>query len=196
MFTDARKKASGALQQLTRLLLIPGSVQPRYLCIQEARLAMYCWVILSVLSLSWAVEETLMNTKLETADLKWTTFPKTDPQADSDVATAHFPAWMENPYTKVDTVAADHLLRKGTFGKFNTKTLSLGPLSKTGFYLAFQAQGSCMALLSVRVFYKKCPPLTVNFTSFEETVLLTRNPTASALTRSATPARPAGSGPP
>ncbi|KAK6466473.1 ephrin type-B receptor 4a [Huso huso] len=203
---------------------------------------MYCWVILSFLRLSWAVEETLMNTKLETADLKWTTFPKTDPQweevsgldeesnsvrtyeicnpseaswlrttliprrgathvyveikftmmecssiphstrgcketfnlfyfqADSDVATAHFPAWMENPYTKVDTVAADHLLRKGTFGKFNTKTLSLGPLSKTGFYLAFQAQGSCMALLSVRVFYKKCPPLTVNFTSFEETV--------------------------
>ncbi|MBN3270737.1 EPHB4 protein, partial [Polyodon spathula] len=91
-------------------------------------------------------------------------------QADSDIATAHSPAWMENPYTKVDTVAADHLLRKGTSGKFNTKTLSLGPLSKAGFYLAFQAQGSCMALLSVRVFYKKCPPLTVNFTSFEETV--------------------------
>uniref|UniRef100_A0A3Q4BN76 receptor protein-tyrosine kinase n=1 Tax=Mola mola TaxID=94237 RepID=A0A3Q4BN76_MOLML len=74
-------------------------------------------------------------------------------QADSNEATATYPPWMENPYTKVDTVAADFLLREGRERKFNMKTFKLGPLSKKGFYLAFQAQGACMALLSVRVFF-------------------------------------------
>ncbi|XP_073335350.1 ephrin type-B receptor 4a-like [Pagrus major] len=91
-------------------------------------------------------------------------------QADSNDATTTYPPWMENPYTKVDTVAADFLLRKGGERKFNVKTLRLGPLSKRGFYLAFQAQGACMALLSVRVFFKKCPPLVSALSSFPETV--------------------------
>uniref|UniRef100_A0A671YVA4 receptor protein-tyrosine kinase n=1 Tax=Sparus aurata TaxID=8175 RepID=A0A671YVA4_SPAAU len=91
-------------------------------------------------------------------------------QADSNDATTTHPPWMENPYTKVDTVAADFLLRKGGERKFNVKTLRLGPLSKRGFYLAFQAQGACMALLSVRVFFKKCPPLVSALSSFPETV--------------------------
>lgn len=95
-------------------------------------------------------------------------------EANSDVATAVFPAWMENPYVKVDTVAAEHLTRKQAgmeaSGKVNVKTLKIGPLSKTGFYLAFQDPGACMALLSVRLFYKKCPLVTVNFTVFQETV--------------------------
>ncbi|XP_069569328.1 ephrin type-B receptor 4a [Brachyistius frenatus] len=91
-------------------------------------------------------------------------------QADSNDATATYPPWMENPYTKVDTVAADFLLKKDGERKFNVKTLRLGPLSKRGFYLAFQAQGACMALLSVRVFFKKCPPLVSALSSFLETV--------------------------
>ncbi|KAM9728963.1 ephrin type-B receptor 4a [Menidia menidia] len=91
-------------------------------------------------------------------------------QADSNEATETHPPWMENPYTKVDTVAADFLLRKGGERKFNVKTLRLGPLTKRGFYLAFQAQGACMALLSVRVFFKKCPPLVSALSSFPETV--------------------------
>ncbi|XP_061659157.1 ephrin type-B receptor 4a [Syngnathoides biaculeatus] len=91
-------------------------------------------------------------------------------QADSNEATDSYPPWMENPYTKVDTVAADFLLRKGGERKFNVKTIRLGPLSKRGFYLAFQAQGSCMALLSVRVFFKKCPPLISALSSFRETI--------------------------
>uniref|UniRef100_A0A671KN71 receptor protein-tyrosine kinase n=1 Tax=Sinocyclocheilus anshuiensis TaxID=1608454 RepID=A0A671KN71_9TELE len=91
-------------------------------------------------------------------------------QSDTDDATATHPAWMENPYTKVDTVAADFLLRKGGEKKFNVKTLRLGPLTKLGFYLAFQAQGACMALLSVRVFLKKCPALTCSLSVFPETV--------------------------
>ncbi|KAM4620010.1 ephrin type-B receptor 4a [Polymixia lowei] len=91
-------------------------------------------------------------------------------QADSNEATDTYPPWMENPYTKVDTVAADFLLREGGERKFNVKTLRLGPLSKRGFYLAFQAQGACMALLSVRVFFKKCPALISALSSFPETV--------------------------
>ncbi|XP_026851315.2 ephrin type-B receptor 4a isoform X1 [Electrophorus electricus] len=91
-------------------------------------------------------------------------------QSDADDATATHPAWMENPYVKVDTVAADFLLRKGGEKKFNVKTLRLGPLTKRGFYLAFQAQGACMALLSVRVFFKKCPALTRSLSTFPETV--------------------------
>ncbi|XP_075876660.1 ephrin type-B receptor 4a-like [Nelusetta ayraudi] len=91
-------------------------------------------------------------------------------QADSNVATSSYPPWMENPYVKVDTVAADFLLREGGERKFNMKTFKLGPLSKRGFYLAFQAQGACMALLSVRVFFKKCPALVSALSSFPETV--------------------------
>jgi len=67
-------------------------------------------------------------------------------------------------------VAADFLLRKGGERKFNVKTLRLGPLSKRGVYLAFQTQGASMALLSVRVFFKKCPPLVSALSSFAETV--------------------------
>uniref|UniRef100_A0AAQ4Q8E1 receptor protein-tyrosine kinase n=1 Tax=Gasterosteus aculeatus aculeatus TaxID=481459 RepID=A0AAQ4Q8E1_GASAC len=91
-------------------------------------------------------------------------------QADSNNATSSYPPWMENPYIKVDTVAADFLLRQDRIRKFNVKTLRLGPLSKRGFYLAFQAQGASMALLSVRVFFKKCPPLVSALSSFPETV--------------------------
>uniref|UniRef100_A0A8C6DEB3 EPH receptor B4 n=1 Tax=Moschus moschiferus TaxID=68415 RepID=A0A8C6DEB3_MOSMO len=207
--------------------------------------ALLCWA-----SLAAALEETLLNTKLETADLKWVTFPQVEGQweelsgldeeqhsvrtyevcdlqrapglahwlrtgwvprrgavhvyatlrftmleclslpragrscketftvfyfeSDADTATAHTPAWMENPYIKVDTVAAEHLTRKRpgaeATGKVNVKTLRLGPLTKAGFYLAFQDQGACMALLSLHLFYKKCAQQTVNLTYFPETV--------------------------
>ncbi|XP_028824287.1 ephrin type-B receptor 4b isoform X2 [Denticeps clupeoides] len=91
-------------------------------------------------------------------------------ESDRDEATPTHPAWMENPYKKLDTMAADFLLRRGGERKSNVKTLRLGPLSKRGFYLAFQAQGACMALLSVRVFFKKCPALTRAFSRFPETL--------------------------
>lgn len=71
-------------------------------------------------------------------------------------------------------MAAEHLTRKRpgaeATGKVNIKTLRLGPLTKAGFYLAFQDQGACMALLSLHLFYKKCPQLTVNLTRFPDTV--------------------------
>lgn len=71
-------------------------------------------------------------------------------------------------------MAAEHLTRKRpgaeATGKVNIKTLRLGPLSKAGFYLAFQDQGACMALLSLHLFYKKCSWLITNLTYFPETV--------------------------
>ncbi|XP_023284361.1 ephrin type-B receptor 4-like, partial [Seriola lalandi dorsalis] len=91
-------------------------------------------------------------------------------QSDSDEATPTHPVWMENPYTKVATVAADHLLRRGGERRSNIKLLRLEPLRGAGLYLAFQSQGACMALLSVRVFYRKCPPLSRAFASFPETI--------------------------
>ncbi|XP_058479626.1 ephrin type-B receptor 4b-like isoform X1 [Solea solea] len=91
-------------------------------------------------------------------------------QSDTDEATPTHPAWMENPYTKVATVAADHLLRPGGDRRSNIKLVRLGPLRGAGLYLAFQSQGTCMALLSVRVFYRKCSSLRRAFASFPETI--------------------------
>lgn len=89
-------------------------------------------------------------------------------QSERDEATPTHPAWMENPYVKVATVAADHL--SGFDKRSNIKLLRLEQLRKAGLYLAFQSQGACMALLSVRLFYRKCPPLRRAFASFPETV--------------------------
>ncbi|NXR42599.1 EPHB4 protein, partial [Zosterops hypoxanthus] len=59
-------------------------------------------------------------------------------ESDADTATATHPPWMENPYVKVDTVAAEHLARPGHAhpGAVNLKVLRLGPLSRAGFYVA------------------------------------------------------------
>lgn len=91
-------------------------------------------------------------------------------QSDSDEATPTHPPWMENPYTKIATLAADHLRRRGGERRSNVKLLRLEALQGAGLYLAFHSQGACMALLSVRVFYRKCPPLRRAFASFPETV--------------------------
>ncbi|NXI36096.1 EPHB4 protein, partial [Galbula dea] len=58
-------------------------------------------------------------------------------EADADTATASSPPWLENPYIKVDTVAAEHLSRRTATpgppggairGRLNRKVLRLGPL--------------------------------------------------------------------
>ncbi|KAF7231755.1 ephrin type-B receptor 4b isoform X2 [Nothobranchius furzeri] len=200
-----------------------------------------------LLSLYRAEEEVLMNTKLETSDLRWMNYPADDQQwdevsgfdddsnsvrtlqictpsspssywlrtrwiprqtattlyvelrftmmecaglnqrhcketfnlyyyqSDSDEATPTYPPWMENPYTKVATIAADHLLRRDIERRdgerrTNLKLLRIQALRGAGLYLAFQSQGTCMALLAVRVFYRKCPPIRRNFAFFPETI--------------------------
>ncbi|KAJ8278838.1 hypothetical protein COCON_G00059040 [Conger conger] len=71
-------------------------------------------------------------------------------ESDGDTATASSPFWMENPYVKVDTIAPDEIFSMLESGRVNTKIRSFGPLSRSGFYLAFQDLGACMSLISVR----------------------------------------------
>lgn len=89
-------------------------------------------------------------------------------ESDSDSATSTSPFWMENPYIKVDTIAPDESFSALESGRVNTKIRSFGPLSKNGFYLAFQDLGACMSLISVRAFYKKCSTTIANFAVFPE----------------------------
>ncbi|KAG5272314.1 hypothetical protein AALO_G00164100 [Alosa alosa] len=80
----------------------------------------------------------------------------------------------ESQYTKIDTIAADESFTELDLGdrvmKLNTEVRDVGPLTKKGFYLAFQDLGACIALVSVRVFYKKCPFLVRNLALFPDTI--------------------------
>ncbi|KAB0403842.1 hypothetical protein E2I00_010591 [Balaenoptera physalus] len=95
-------------------------------------------------------------------------------ETDSVIATKKSAFWSEAPYLKVDTIAADESFSQVDFGgrlmKVNTEVRSFGPLTRNGFYLAFQDYGACMSLLSVRVFFKKCPSIVQNFAVFPETM--------------------------
>uniref|UniRef100_A0A671NUK0 receptor protein-tyrosine kinase n=1 Tax=Sinocyclocheilus anshuiensis TaxID=1608454 RepID=A0A671NUK0_9TELE len=95
-------------------------------------------------------------------------------ETDKDVATKVYPAWMENPWIKVDTIAADESFSQVDLGgrvmKINTEVRSFGPVSRKGFYLAFQDYGACMSLIAVKVFYCKCPRVIRNGAIFEETL--------------------------
>uniref|UniRef100_A0A8B9JW47 receptor protein-tyrosine kinase n=1 Tax=Astyanax mexicanus TaxID=7994 RepID=A0A8B9JW47_ASTMX len=80
----------------------------------------------------------------------------------------------ESQYTKIDTIAADESFTELDLGdrvmKLNTEVRDVGPLTKKGFYLAFQDLGACIALVSVRVFYKKCPFVVRNLALFPDTI--------------------------
>uniref|UniRef100_A0A8B9JS18 receptor protein-tyrosine kinase n=2 Tax=Astyanax mexicanus TaxID=7994 RepID=A0A8B9JS18_ASTMX len=95
-------------------------------------------------------------------------------EADSDTATKVYPAWMENPWIKVDTIAADESFSQVDLGgrvmKINREVRSFGPVSRNGFYLAFQDYGACMSLIAVRVYYRKCPRVVRNGAVFPETL--------------------------
>nr|XP_055044081.1 ephrin type-B receptor 2 isoform X1 [Misgurnus anguillicaudatus] len=95
-------------------------------------------------------------------------------ESDSDIATKVYPAWMENPWIKVDTIAADESFSQVDLGgrlmKINTEMRSFGPVSRNGFYLAFQDYGGCMSLIAVKVFYRKCPRIIRNGAVFQETL--------------------------
>ncbi|KAM4605056.1 ephrin type-B receptor 3 [Polymixia lowei] len=90
-------------------------------------------------------------------------------ESEGDTATDTGPLFRENPYVKVDTIAPDESFSLLEAGRINTKVRSFGPLSKVGFYLAFQDLGACMSLISVRVFFKKCSTTIANFAVFPET---------------------------
>uniref|UniRef100_A0A8C5B1N4 receptor protein-tyrosine kinase n=1 Tax=Gadus morhua TaxID=8049 RepID=A0A8C5B1N4_GADMO len=74
----------------------------------------------------------------------------------------------------IDTIAADESFTELDLGdrimKLNTEVRDLGPLTRKGFYLAFQDLGACIALVSVRVFYKRCPLLVRSLARFPDTI--------------------------
>ncbi|KAM9565456.1 ephrin type-B receptor 5 isoform 3-T6 [Guaruba guarouba] len=94
-------------------------------------------------------------------------------ESDADTASQELPEWREGPWTKVDTIAADESFSQvdstGKVVKMNVKVRSFGPLTKHGFYLAFQDSGACMSLVAVQVFFYKCPAVVKGFASFPET---------------------------
>ncbi|XP_057687787.1 ephrin type-A receptor 6-like isoform X2 [Corythoichthys intestinalis] len=77
-------------------------------------------------------------------------------------------------YAKVDTIAADESFTQTDLGdrvlRLNTEVREVGPLSQRGFYLAFQDVGACIALVSVKVFFKRCPSTLRNLAVFPDTV--------------------------
>ncbi|XP_060689512.1 ephrin type-A receptor 6 isoform X2 [Hemiscyllium ocellatum] len=87
---------------------------------------------------------------------------------------SHGVKFKQNQYTKIDTIAADESFTQMDLGdrilKLNTEIREVGPISKKGFYLAFQDIGACIALVSVRVYYKKCPFTFRNLAMFPDTI--------------------------
>ncbi|XP_040053803.2 ephrin type-A receptor 5 [Gasterosteus aculeatus] len=83
-------------------------------------------------------------------------------------------AMKESRYIKIDTIAADESFTELDLGdrvmKLNTEVRDLGPLTQKGVYLAFQDLGACIALVSVRVFYKRCPFLVKSLAEFPDTI--------------------------
>lgn len=54
--------------------------------------------------------------------------------------------------------------------KLNVERCSLGHLTQRGLYLAFHNPGACVALVSVRVFYQRCPEAVYNLAQFPDTL--------------------------
>uniref|UniRef100_A0A4W3HLK3 receptor protein-tyrosine kinase n=1 Tax=Callorhinchus milii TaxID=7868 RepID=A0A4W3HLK3_CALMI len=77
-------------------------------------------------------------------------------------------------FRKIDTIAPDEITTREDIElrkvKINLEVRQVGSLHKKGFYLAFQDVGACVALISVRVYYKKCSALSHNMAMFPETI--------------------------
>ncbi|XP_061089605.1 ephrin type-A receptor 3-like isoform X2 [Conger conger] len=82
--------------------------------------------------------------------------------------------FWEHQFSKIDTIAADESFTQTDLGdrilKLNTEVREVGPVAQKGFYLAFQDVGACVALVTVRVYFKKCPFTVRNLATFPDTV--------------------------
>ncbi|XP_051561850.1 ephrin type-A receptor 2a isoform X3 [Myxocyprinus asiaticus] len=91
-------------------------------------------------------------------------------ETDTDVGTN----FRKSQFRKVATVAPDEVTADHGGGRadlrVNIETRSIGPLSRRGFYLAFQDLGGCVALLGLRVFYTTCPATMRSLAAFPEQV--------------------------
>ncbi|XP_039595813.1 ephrin type-A receptor 7-like isoform X1 [Polypterus senegalus] len=80
----------------------------------------------------------------------------------------------EVKYIKIDTIAADESFTQGDLGerkmKLNTEVREIGHLNRKGFHLGFQDVGACVALVSVRVYFKKCLSTVQNLAVFPDTI--------------------------
>ncbi|GAA6223475.1 ephrin type-A receptor 2 [Lates japonicus] len=86
-------------------------------------------------------------------------------ESDADVGTT----FRKGQFKKVATIAPDEITSKNEL-RINEETRVVENLSRKGFYLAFQDIGACVALLSVRVYYKTCPATVKSLALFPETV--------------------------
>ncbi|XP_066519934.1 ephrin type-A receptor 2a isoform X2 [Hoplias malabaricus] len=91
-------------------------------------------------------------------------------ETDTDVGTN----FRKGQFRKIATVAPDEVTANRGSGRasvrVNVETKIIGPLSRRGFYLAFQDIGACVALLGVRVFYTTCPATQQSLATFPERV--------------------------
>ncbi|XP_030625981.1 ephrin type-A receptor 2 [Chanos chanos] len=86
-------------------------------------------------------------------------------ESDADIGTS----FRKGQFRKVATIAPDEITGVGEM-KVNTETRVVENLSRKGFYLAFQDIGACVAIYSVRVYYKSCPATVKSLALFPETV--------------------------
>lgn len=86
-------------------------------------------------------------------------------EADADIGTS----FRKGQFRKVATIAPDEISGIGDM-RINTETKVVENLSRKGFYLAFQDIGACVAIYSVRVYYKTCPATVKSLAAFPETV--------------------------
>jgi Eph receptor B1 len=86
-------------------------------------------------------------------------------QAESDFANSQRPTWDSDTYVLLDVIAANHLFIDASEAVVNVERRSI-QLERNGVYFAFRDEGSCMTLLSVKVYYFECPPEVISLTSF------------------------------
>uniref|UniRef100_A0A8B9LTZ1 receptor protein-tyrosine kinase n=1 Tax=Astyanax mexicanus TaxID=7994 RepID=A0A8B9LTZ1_ASTMX len=86
-------------------------------------------------------------------------------EADADIGTN----FRKGQFRKVATIAPDEISGRGDM-QVNVETRVVDNLSRKGFYLAFQDIGACVAIYSVRVYYKTCPATVKSLAVFPETV--------------------------
>lgn len=89
-------------------------------------------------------------------------------EAESDFANAMMPTWDAVTYRHVDVIAADRVFSDVGDAVINTETRSVA-VTGGGVYFAFQDQGACTTILSVRVYRVLCPSVAVNFAVFPST---------------------------
>lgn len=86
-------------------------------------------------------------------------------EAESDFANAQRPTWDSDAYSLVDVIAADRLFSDVADAVVNSERRSVR-IDRQGLYLAFRDEGTCVTLLSVKVFYYECPAVVTSLAAF------------------------------